>query len=272
MLRRCTLTISDPSLNHRLPALAQAYDILALRPTTEKAFLNACNTQENFSIISLDLTIRYPFHFRPKPFMTAIRRGIRFEICYAQAVQDGGAEKRRNFISNTLAIVRATRGRGLIVSSEARSVLGVRAPADVGNLLNVWGVEKEQAKEAVTVAPRSVVVNERMRRTSYKGVIDVVEGGEREERAGAKEDDPKKKIIGKGVMKGTPKTTKRNLDEAGKEEISTPPISKRQAKRMRMAAMKGQTTESSSTSVHSTPTPRAQTENILTPPTAVNPT
>ena len=62
------------------------------------------------------------------------------------------------------------------MSSEARSVLGVRAPADVGNLLNVWGVEKEQAKEAVTVAPRSVVMNERMRRTSYKGVIDVVEG------------------------------------------------------------------------------------------------
>ena len=193
--------------------------------------------------------------------MTAIRRGIRFEICYAQAVHDGGADKRRNFISNTLAIVRATRGRGLIVSSEAKSVLSVRAPADVGNLLNVWGVEQERAKEAMTVAPRSVLVNERMRRKSYRGVIDVVDGGEENVIAPAKQVGQSKTDSSNVAIKGNGKKGKRSLDESEKvEEAETPPMSKRQAKRMKKAAMKMQNNESSLTSLQSTPTPQARTD------------
>jgi ribonuclease P/MRP protein subunit RPP1 len=251
VLRRCTLTISDPSHNHRLPALAQAYDILALRPTTEKAFLAACTALDNHSIISLDLTLRYAFHFRPKQFMTAIRRGIKFEICYAQAVQDGSAEKRRNFISNTLAIVRATRGRGLIVSSEARSVMGVRAPADVGNLLSVWGVDRERAKEAITVTPRSVVVNEGIKRRGYRGVIDVVEGGERAPNV-AGEERQGKKASEKGAVNGNGNKEKRKHD-GQEDKTATPPMSKRQAKKMRLAAINTQKTGSPSPSVQDTP-------------------
>jgi ribonuclease P/MRP protein subunit RPP1 len=237
---------------------------LALRPTNEKAFLLACTSLDNFSIISLDLTVRYPFHFRPKPFMTAIRRGIRFEICYAQAVQDGGADKRRNFTSNTLAIVRATRGRGLIVSSEARSVLSVRAPADVQNLLNVWGMEQERAKEAISVTPRSVVVNERMRRTSYRGVIDVVEGGERNVIAATKQEGQTKAENSRVAANGNAKKEKRKIDDTEKEQgTTTPPMSKRQAKRLKKAAMMGENTESSSASLRSTPTPQARAEERL---------
>jgi ribonuclease P/MRP protein subunit RPP1 len=251
ILRRCTLTISDPTLNHRIPALSQTYDILALRPTTEKAFLSACTTLDNYSIISLDLTLRYGFHFRPKQFMTAIRRGIRFEICYAQAVQDGSAEKRRNFISNTLAIVRATRGRGLIVSSEARIVMGVRAPADVRNLLTVWGVGGEKAKEAMTVAPRSVVVNEGIKRRGYRGVIDVVEGGKRAQVATA-EEGQSKRAGEKVAVNGNGRKEKRK-HEGQEDGVGTPPMSKRQAKKMRLAAMNLQRTGSPSPSVQDTP-------------------
>jgi len=183
--------------------------------------------------------------------MTAIRRGIRFEICYAQAVQDRSAEKRRNFISNTLAIVRATRGRGLVVSSEARSVMGVRAPADVGNLLGVWGVERERAKEAMTVAPRSVVVNEGIKRRGYRGVIDVVDGGERIPSA-AGEEVQGKKVGERGAMNGSGKKEKRK-HEVQEDGVRTPPMSKRQAKKMRLAAMNVQKTASPSPSVQDTP-------------------
>ena len=181
--------------------------------------------------------------------MTAIRRGIRFEICYAQAVQGGSAEKRRNFISNTLAIVRATRGRGLIVSSEARSVMGVRAPADVGNLLNVWGVERERAKEAMTVAPRSVVVNEGIKRRGYRGVIDVVEGGERTPSATGDEGQAKK-IGGASEWEWE----EGEEESRGREDgVGMPPMSKRQAKKMRLAALNLQSTGSPSPSVQDTP-------------------
>lgn len=240
VLRRCTLIVSDPSLNHRLPALAQAYDILALRPTTSTAFQAACATLDHHSIISLDLSVRYPFHFRPTPLMTAIRRGIKFEICYSQALQDlgsgGSSEKRRNFISNVLAIVRATRGRGLVVSSEARSVLGVRAAADVGNLMGIWGVSRERAVEATTINPRSVVVNDGINRSGFRGIIDVIEGGQRtpnKDTVASKAD----KVAGKGNSNG--KGGKRKVDDSEKDSaVETPKISKRQEKKMRLAALK----------------------------------
>ncbi|KAG4217875.1 hypothetical protein PC116_g33645, partial [Phytophthora cactorum] len=44
VLRRLTVSFSDPSQNQQLPKAAQAYDILALRPQTEKAFQAACLT------------------------------------------------------------------------------------------------------------------------------------------------------------------------------------------------------------------------------------
>ncbi|CZT04439.1 related to ribonuclease P protein subunit p30 [Rhynchosporium graminicola] len=218
LLRRCTLTLIDPAQNYRLPVLASTYDILALRPTNEKAYLAACISLSEHSLISLDLTQRFPFHWKPKPLMTAINRGIRIEICYGQATGEE-SNARRNFISNTLAIVRATKGRGLVISSEAKSVLGVRAPADVLNLLGVWGLARERGLQSMGVNPRGVVINEGVKRSSFRGVIDIIDGGESE------------------IVKSTPKE-----DAAGKkgkrkpEETNAgpPAISKRAAKRAKL--------------------------------------
>lgn len=225
ILTRCTITLSDPSHNHRLPSLAQAYDILAVRPTTEKAFLAACLTLTDASLISVDLTQRFPFHFRPKPLMTAVKRGARIELCYSQALQ-GGSVDRRNVIMNVQSIVRATSGRGLVVSSEARSVLGVRAPADVGNLLAVWGLSGERAVEAQTINPRAVVVNESIKRTGFRGVVDVVDGG----RKPAETEKGSAKEAAKGQVNG-----KRKNEQ---EEEAVPAMSKRRAKKLRLEALK----------------------------------
>ncbi|KAH6711347.1 RNase P subunit p30-domain-containing protein [Leptodontidium sp. 2 PMI_412] len=218
LLRRCTLTLIDPAQNYRLPVLASTYDILALRPTNEKAYLAACISLSEHSLISLDLTQRYPFHWKPKPLMTAINRGIRIEICYGQATGEE-SNARRNFISNTLAIVRATKGRGLVISSEAKSVLGVRAPADVLNLLGVWGLAKERGLESMGVNPRGVVINEGMKRSSFRGVIDIIDGGENEVIK------PKAKEVGSG------KKGKRKQEETNG---GPPTISKRAAKRAKL--------------------------------------
>jgi ribonuclease P/MRP protein subunit RPP1 len=240
LLRRCTLQLADPTQNHRLPALSSAYDILALRPTTEKAYLAACQTLSEHSIISLDLTARFPFHFKPKPLMTAVNAGIRIEICYTQGVL-GDSNARRNFISNCLGIFRATRGRGLILSSEAKSVLGVRAPADVVNLMAVWGLGRERGEEALGVNPRGVVVNEGIKRTSFRAVVDVVFGGEREI-------VEQEKNNGLGIGK----KGKRKADEKEVNGDGTPTISKRQQKRMRLEALKAEK-ECSSPSKESAP-------------------
>ena len=159
--------------------------------------------------------------------MTAVTRGVRIELNYAQATS-GDSAARRNFISNAMAIIRGTKGRGLVISSEAQDVLGVRAPADVVNLLSVWGLGRERGVESMSVNPRGVVVNEGIKRRGFRGVIDVVYGGEKQAPV-AKE---KESEIGIG-KKGS---GKRKVEEGTLE--STPPISKRQAKRQRLEALK----------------------------------
>ncbi|KAI0895521.1 PHP domain-like protein [Annulohypoxylon nitens] len=230
VLRRLTINLSDPAQNPQLPKASQLYDLLAIRPQTEKAFQAACITVSatDISIISLDMTQRLPFYLRPKPCMAAVNRGLRFEICYSRVLAPGNeARARANFIGNVAQLVRATRGRGLLVSSEAGDALGLRAPADVLNLLSVWGVPREKGTEAIGVNPRGVVVNEGIKRSGFRGVIDIVGLAERpagEKPAGGKE-------------KGKGKDNKRKNEEGGNGggEGGEQPMSKRQTKKLRAA-------------------------------------
>ncbi|EAW15165.1 ribonuclease P subunit p30 family protein [Aspergillus clavatus NRRL 1] len=178
VLSRVNLTLSDPAQNQRLASLAQVYDLVALRPTNEKALLNACTSLE-CDVISLDLSVRLPFYFKFKMLSAAIARGIRLEVCYGPGVTGSGLEARRNLIGNAMSLIRATRGRGIIVSSEARKALGVRAPWDVINLACVWGLSQERGKEAICEEARKVVALAKLKRTSWRGIIDIVDGGQK---------------------------------------------------------------------------------------------
>jgi ribonuclease P/MRP protein subunit RPP1 len=85
------------------------------------------------------MTVRLSYHFKFKMLSQAIARGVRFEICYAPGILASESSARRNLISNVVQLIRATRGRGLVISSEAKTALGCRAPSDVINLTAVWG-------------------------------------------------------------------------------------------------------------------------------------
>jgi ribonuclease P/MRP protein subunit RPP1 len=186
LLTRITFHISDPSQNHRLSSLQTAYNIVALRPTNEKALALCCQSLE-CDLISLDLSVRLPFILKFKAMAAALQRGIRFEICYAGGVLGGGTEARRNLISGATALIRATRGRGIIISSEAKSALGLRGPWDLVNLAAIWGLSQERGKEAVCEEARKVVQLARLKRQSFRGVVDVVFGG-----VSSKQDQPER--------------------------------------------------------------------------------
>ncbi|EON62122.1 hypothetical protein W97_01341 [Coniosporium apollinis CBS 100218] len=215
LLRRCTLALSDSNQNYRLSALSAAYDILAIRPTDEKTLQQACQTLD-CDIISLDLTVRLGYHFKFKTLSQAIERGVRFEICYAPGVLASDNMARRNLISNATQLIRATRGRGLIISSEARRAVGCRGPWDVVNLAAVWGLGQERGKEAISKAARFVTVSAQLKRSSYRGVVDVIYGGEKPEVP--KEED-------KGKNYGSKKR------KAGVGDGKEAPLSKRELKR-----------------------------------------
>ena len=164
--------------------------------------------------------------------MTAVNRGVRIEICYAKMVE-GDSNARRNFISNCLGIMRVTRGRGLVVSSESRSVLGIRAPADVLNLLSVWGLARERGMDSIGVNPRGVVVNEGLKRSVFRGVVDVIDGGHEGfvDPEMEKEEETSAKVLGKKA-KGKRQAEETNVDGEG-----IPQVSKRAAKRARLKAL-----------------------------------
>ena len=168
-----------------------------------------------------------------KTLALALQRGIKIEICYAPGVlaTDGGAS-RRNLISNATQLIRATRGRGLVISSEAKRALACRGPWDVINLAAVWGLGQEKGLEAIGREARSVVVQAEIRRRSFRGVIDVVYGGEK----------PPTANTGRG-NKDNPKNNKRKADvlDDGPAALEAPekPMSKRQQKKLAKQQGKG---------------------------------
>jgi ribonuclease P/MRP protein subunit RPP1 len=157
----------------------------------EKTLQSACLSLD-CDLISLDLSMRYFFHFQYKMFAAAITRGVHIELCYGPGII-GNADQRRMLIQNASALIRVTRGRGLIISSECKDILACRGPADIVNLAAVWGLGQERGVEAVTTEARKVVVNSSFKRTSYRGVVDVIYGGEKPEKkqAEGKEQDGK---------------------------------------------------------------------------------
>lgn len=242
---------------------------MALRPTTERAFAWACAGTGSAdgvspSLISLDLSAAIGWHVHHRTAMAAVARGVRFEVCYAQALPrtsggvgggggGGGAgvdgqRARVNFIGNVQALLRATRGRGVVVSSEARGVLGLRGPADVVNLMAVWGLGPEKGFAALGEGARAVVVNEGIKRRGFRGVVDIVktaEGGEevrKEDGDGDGEGGDKAGKKQKQQQQQGQQGQKRKNGGGGASGNGggqTGEVSKRQAKKMKKEASQG---------------------------------
>ncbi|KAK1809882.1 RNA-binding RNA processing protein rpp1 [Friedmanniomyces endolithicus] len=238
--RRVTLTLTESYQNARLAELARAYDILAVRPVDERTLQLACSSLD-CDIISLDLTQRLPFYFRFKMLSEAVKSGKRFELCYSQGVL-GDSAARRNLIGNATQLIRASRGRGLIISSEAKAAVGCRGPWDAINLATIWGLAQDRGFEAMSKEPRSVVVTAQLKRTSYRGVIDVVYGGEK---PALLEKDLRVANVGdgKGKTKQQAMTSQKRkaASEAvtgadARDELAAKPISNREAKRRKHQA------------------------------------
>lgn len=165
---------------------------------------------------------------------TAVSRGIKIELCYGQAIMSTDSTAKRNVISNATQLIRVTRGRGLIISSEAKSVLGLRAPSDVMNLASVWGLGLERGKDAITKEARSVVEFARLKRQSYKGIVDIVYGGEKPPAQEKAADGKTPKVQQKKDQK---RKALDSLDSTPLQSGEEKPISKRQMKKNKKAKL-----------------------------------
>ncbi|PNH05238.1 Ribonuclease P protein subunit p30, partial [Tetrabaena socialis] len=121
----------------------------------------AC-TSLDVDVVVLELAQRGAVKLRPPAVKAALRRGIYFEIAYAPGLRESTA--RRNLFCNAQALVRATRGKNILLSSSARSASEVRSPLELLHVGALLGLTRQQAQAAISLAPRAVLAHAAARR------------------------------------------------------------------------------------------------------------
>ncbi|KAJ0983934.1 hypothetical protein J5N97_002290 [Dioscorea zingiberensis] len=148
--------------------LLRSYDIVAARPLNQAVFEQACQTSE-VDLISIDFSQKLPFRLKLPMIEAAIKRGIYFEVTYADLIVD---VHRRQMLSEAKLLVNWTRGRNIIISSAAPNVNVLRGPFDVINLSVVLlGFSVEKAKAAISRNCRSLLENALRKKHFYKEAI-----------------------------------------------------------------------------------------------------
>jgi ribonuclease P/MRP protein subunit RPP1 len=84
---RLNIQMDNPAQNYSITnqAIIETYTLIALKPTTEKLFQIAC--QSEVDVIMLDFSVKLPFHLKQTNVNMAIQRGIVFEISYGQSIR-----------------------------------------------------------------------------------------------------------------------------------------------------------------------------------------
>ncbi|KAG2485580.1 hypothetical protein HYH03_015741 [Edaphochlamys debaryana] len=158
-LSRLHFVAADPVQAAQLAAAAdvvRSYDIVSIAPKSERVLFQACSSLD-VDVIALELASRSALKLRAPAVKAALKRGIHFEICYAPGLREPTA--RRNLFCAAQALVRATRGRNILLSSSARSAFEVRSPLEVAAMATLFGLTRQQAQDALCLAPRAVLAH-----------------------------------------------------------------------------------------------------------------
>jgi len=169
-LNRLNIPIEDTNLAQEAmnsTAVLNSYDILAVQPQSERAFAFACNSLD-IDIISLDLSKRLSYRFKPDLIKAALQRGVHFEILYAPLLREPGS--RRQMFANAQSLARETRGKGIIISSGARTAIELRGPYDAVNLATFLGLSEAQAYAGVG-KNAAMVVEHAKKRKAFRGAL-----------------------------------------------------------------------------------------------------
>ena len=161
LLRRLTLVLDKLADASSWNSGSTPYDIIAVQPMNEGVFAQACETLD-VDMIAIDGYAGMPFPLRQATVERAVKRGVFFELTYAKALGDSTA--RRHFISNAIELVRATRGRNLVLSSGARRPMDLRSPNDIANLAMLFGLDGASARDSISVWPDAVLRRADLRR------------------------------------------------------------------------------------------------------------
>ena len=103
------------------------YDLLAVEPQNQKMLQYVVTGSADFDILTFDMSEKLDFNFFKCSYTILEKRGVCFEINYAQCQL--GSPIRRNIITNAQNLAEMT-SKNLILSSGVTDVFRFRAPKD----------------------------------------------------------------------------------------------------------------------------------------------
>ena len=172
---RITIELGDVDGAHAtltdLKSTLDTYDLIAVVPTTGKAFQYACSTMD-VDVIAFSpeaMQSRLKFQLNHSLMDKARARGVVFEIPYSAMLTDN-ASKRQHVISNANALVQgAGAGKGIVVSGQAETAFQLRGAHDVANMATFFGMSEEGALDALSTRWEGLL-GRRKEAKSFKGM------------------------------------------------------------------------------------------------------
>ncbi|MES1908729.1 MAG: hypothetical protein MHM6MM_001605 [Cercozoa sp. M6MM] len=162
---RLTVVLRDAAQASSLSQAKQAiesYDLVAMQPTDERTFVQACQNID-CDVISLDMGAKRLFKLKFRAISAALQRGVYFEVKLAPALDE---QNRVNFVANVSTLLRLTRGKQLVFSSGADAPIAMRSPHSLMALASLFGAKRNLAQTCVSDTSHSLLVRAASRRTT----------------------------------------------------------------------------------------------------------
>ncbi|GAA5824734.1 hypothetical protein JCM11251_005319 [Rhodosporidiobolus azoricus] len=172
--------------NSTAPLYPSQTTLLSVTPTTLTSFSHVALSLSPPSpfaptLITLDpsLSPRLPFPLKRGLISSLARAGVGFELILRGVTRADEAgeqpgetgRRRRNWIAGAREVVRATEGKGVVVSSGAHKAGEMRGSEDLINLCSLIGLPPSAAKDTLTVNPQRAVLRGLSLRQTYRGVL-----------------------------------------------------------------------------------------------------
>ncbi|AET38710.1 RNA-binding RNA processing protein RPP1 Ecym_3212 [Eremothecium cymbalariae DBVPG len=165
---RITVVVDDPSKGQSLTKVSSQFDIVAAMPISEKG-LTLATTNLDIDLLTFEYGNRLPAFLKHKNICSCVNGGVKLEIVYANALRD--MQTKRQFIINAKNVIRASRSRGIVVSSGAESPLECRNVLGVSSVIKFMGLRSDRCSKAMTELASLVLLNGRLRNKSHKQTV-----------------------------------------------------------------------------------------------------
>ena len=150
ILQRLTIVIenNDFLIYFNKSENAKKYDIIAITVKSGQALQALLKSAFKFDILAIDPNLDTDnFYWNRKLYRELLNMHVSFELLYGDMILD--REFRQKIIRTSYEYNTSGKSKGIILSSGAKNVMQLRAPADVANLCTILCMTEAQGKAAV---------------------------------------------------------------------------------------------------------------------------